>query len=79
MRHHLETTNMQSFDASTDAKAWGFGSRNSNSGLVPTSRTVTNTVGGSLNVNATIPGTSIGVQGSVNGSRTSTTTFGPRK
>ncbi len=61
---------MLSFSASTDAK-WG--SRN---GLVPTSSTVTNTIGGSISVNATLPGTKIGVQGSANGSRTSTTNYG---
>jgi hypothetical protein len=69
--YHLDT-NMLSFSESTDAK-WG---SKSNNGLVPTSRTVTNTVGGSISVNATIPGTNVGVQGSANGSRTSTTTFG---
>ena len=65
---------MLSFSASSPDAKWG--SRNSSNGLVPTSRTVTNTVGGSISVNATIPGTKVGVQGSANGSRTSTTTYG---
>jgi predicted S18 family serine protease len=64
---------MLSFSASTDADAkWG----SRNNGLVPTSSTVTNTIGGSISVNATLPGTKIGVQGSANGSRTSTTNYG---
>jgi hypothetical protein len=60
-----------SFSESADAK-WG----SRNNGLVPTSSTVTNTIGGSINVNANIPGTKVGVQASANGSRTSTTNYG---
>jgi hypothetical protein len=48
-------------------------------GMTATGRTVTNTIGGKLSINLNIPGTKIGVSGEVSGSRTSTTTFAPKK